>query len=351
MAQFDAVQVIEFNAATPVQAAQLVKQNLKEPGAGEVQVTMKLAGVNPSDVFSLMGVYPGFTTQLPGVPGFDGMGVVSKVGAGVTDFQVGQRVTSLGWMADQGQGSWQGSVTLPAERLVALPDNISDEAGAQFYVSVSVGREDNRGQINPVTVVGLLEVSGVKAGEHLLITAAGSTLSRMLIKAAKVEGIKTIGVVRRAEAVEEVKASTGCDEVICSTTEDLVARVKQITAEVGAAAVIDSVGGEQMAKLAAAVRDDGEVWLYGLMDGLNFTGNGPEVLFRHVSYKGFWFSKWLYAKPIVDRKAVIDKTLRLMADGVLAPEIGTKFPLSDWQAAVKESQVVGRVGKVLLRCS
>lgn len=65
-------------------------------------------------------------------------------------------------------------------------------------------------QINPVTVVGLLAASGVQPGEHLLITAAGSTLSRMLIKAARTQGIKTIGVVRRAEAVEEVKGSTGC---------------------------------------------------------------------------------------------------------------------------------------------
>jgi NADPH:quinone reductase-like Zn-dependent oxidoreductase len=64
-------------------------------------------------------------------------------------------------------------------------------------------------QINPITVIGLLEVSGAKAGEHIVITAAGSTLSRMLIAAAKAQGIKPIGVVRRAEAVQELKASTG----------------------------------------------------------------------------------------------------------------------------------------------
>jgi NADPH:quinone reductase-like Zn-dependent oxidoreductase len=64
-------------------------------------------------------------------------------------------------------------------------------------------------QINPVTVVGLLEVAAVQPGQHLLITAAGSTLGRMLIRAARAEGIKTIGVVRRPEAVQELKESTG----------------------------------------------------------------------------------------------------------------------------------------------
>jgi NADPH:quinone reductase-like Zn-dependent oxidoreductase len=64
------------------------------------------------------------------------MGVVAKVGPGVTAFSEGQRVTSLGWLTtSSGSGSWQQYITLPQEKLVALPDEVSDEAGAQFYVS------------------------------------------------------------------------------------------------------------------------------------------------------------------------------------------------------------------------
>jgi NADPH:quinone reductase-like Zn-dependent oxidoreductase len=183
------------------------------------------------------------------------MGVVTKVGPGVSGFKEGQRLTSLGWLGHEGSGSWQQYINVPAERVVALPDGISDEAGAQFYVSraaqqqlllwchsladagmtqTAQHRRDHKHtqncllsgkppvllcagacaaavalQINPVTVIGLLEVSGAKAGEHIVITAAGSTLSRMLIAAARAQGIKTIGVVRRAEAVQEVKDSTG----------------------------------------------------------------------------------------------------------------------------------------------
>jgi NADPH:quinone reductase-like Zn-dependent oxidoreductase len=61
-------------------------------------------------------------------------------------------------------------------------------------------------QINPVTVIGLLEVAAVPKGDYLMITAAGSTLSKMLIAVAKHEGIKTIGVVRREEQVAEIKS-------------------------------------------------------------------------------------------------------------------------------------------------
>jgi threonine dehydrogenase-like Zn-dependent dehydrogenase len=65
------------------------------------------------------------------------MGVVTKLGAGVAGFKEGQRVTSLGWCGKEGSGSWQQFVNVPAARLVALPDGISDEAGAQFYVSAA----------------------------------------------------------------------------------------------------------------------------------------------------------------------------------------------------------------------
>ncbi|KAF6263151.1 hypothetical protein COO60DRAFT_1293128 [Scenedesmus sp. NREL 46B-D3] len=288
---------------------------MREPGQGEVLVQMKYAGVNPSDVFSLMGVYPGFP-KVPGVPGFDGMGVVAKVGAGVTAFSKGQRVTSLGWLTtSQGSGSWQQYITLPQEKLVALPDEVSDEAGAQFY-------------INPVTVVGLLEVAAVQPGQHLLITAAGSTLGRMLIKAARAEGIKTIGVVRRPEAVQELKESTGCDEVVCSSTEPLADRVKAITGGAGAGSVLDCVVGDMAEQLAAAVRNGGTVWLYGLMEGLSFKGHGAECLFRDVSYRGFWFFPWLESKSQQEQQAVVAKTLKLMADGTMSPPVG-----EHWAAA------------------
>jgi NADPH:quinone reductase-like Zn-dependent oxidoreductase len=69
---------------------------------------------------------------------------------------------------------------------------------------------------------------------------------------------------------------------VCSGTEDIAARVKAITGGSGAAAVIDSVGGALSQSLGGAVRDGGSVWLYGLMEGLTFTGSGVDCLFRCV---------------------------------------------------------------------
>jgi D-arabinose 1-dehydrogenase-like Zn-dependent alcohol dehydrogenase len=70
--EYDAALLEKFDAANPVSGAIIAKRPLVQPGSGEVLVKMRYAGVNPSDVFSLMGVYPGFTSTLPAVPGFDG---------------------------------------------------------------------------------------------------------------------------------------------------------------------------------------------------------------------------------------------------------------------------------------
>lgn len=77
---------------------------------------------------------------------------MTKVGSSVSAFKEGQRVTSLGWMGPEGNGSWQQYINVPAERVVALPDSISDEAGAQFYVS---------GRVAPSSVLGRLLVEVV----------------------------------------------------------------------------------------------------------------------------------------------------------------------------------------------
>lgn len=80
-----------------------------------------------------------------------GVGVVTKVGPGVSGLTAGQRVAGCPWAAGAGEGSWQQVCVVSASSVVPVPDGVSDEAAAQFY-------------INPVTVLGLVEASGVKKG-------------------------------------------------------------------------------------------------------------------------------------------------------------------------------------------
>lgn len=332
--EYSAVEVVSFNVAAPLSGTKLATRAARDPGPGEVQVKMTLAPINPSDVFSLMGVYPKMGTALPGVPGFDGVGVVEKLGEGVTGLTVGQRVTARPWAADESNGSWQQYTTVAAKRLIPVPDAVSDQAAAQFY-------------INPVTVIGLLEASKVPKGGYLIVTAAGSTLSKMLLATAKHQGIKTIGIVRRAEQMEEILAA-GATEAVCSATEDLVARVKEITGGEGAHAAVDSIAGEMCQKLGDALRPNSPVIIYGMMGDTKFTGSAIACLFNYVTYQGFWLEPWLKSLSEEHQADVMKRTMDALEEGVMTPDIGKVFPLAQYKEAVEESLRVARGGKVLL---
>jgi NADPH:quinone reductase-like Zn-dependent oxidoreductase len=257
MSSNKAVTLSGFDPANPTSTIQVQDLAIPTPGEGEVVVKMSLRPVNPADIFSLMGVYPGFQPVSGSVPiaGLEGVGTVAALGAGATKFTVGQRVTGAPFSSVvQGSGTWQQYMKVTEACLVAVPDTVPDAAAAQFYV-------------NPVTVVGLLEELAVPAGEWVLQTAAGSVLGRQLIQVAKKRGIKTINVVRRREQADELKA-IGADEVIVSTEEDVTARAKEITGGHGAWGAVDAVGGELFAAAASAVKNGGTCIIYGAMSGL-----------------------------------------------------------------------------------
>jgi NADPH:quinone reductase-like Zn-dependent oxidoreductase len=227
-------------------------------GAGQVLVRLLARPVNPADVLSVQGYYPGFKpASLPAIPGLEGYGKIEEVGEGVTGLSVGQRVVPvlLNDYTPVGNGSWQEFVAVNQENILPMPDTISDEHAAQFIV-------------NPWTAVGLLKFLNVPRGEWLIQTGASSVLGRQIISLAKHYGIKTINVVRRQEVESELKA-LGADVVIESTGdyEDLPAKVKEVTGPGLAYGAIDAIAGKMVKALTASVRNSGYVVLYGGMSG------------------------------------------------------------------------------------
>lgn len=281
------------------------------------------------------GVYPGFAPEkLPAVPGLDGVGRVEKMGPGTSGrFKQGQRVVAVPWNTKTGNGSWQQYATVPEAALVAVPDELPDEAACQFTV-------------NPLTAMGFFDVLQVPEGEWLLNNAAGSVLGRMVIKLAKKKGVKTINLVRRRESAEEIKKFGG-DEVLVSTEDDVPAKVHEITGGKGAWAALEPVCGPGTAAITASIRDSGVCLVYGAMQDFTFTGGVGDVLFRYVNIKGFWLNRWL-ASIGNRRDEIMKETMQYMVDGTLAPYCGKKFPIDQIKEAVEETSKPGRGGKVLV---
>jgi len=299
------------------------------PEDDKVLVRMRARPIHPADLLVLRGLYGSLPT-LPSTPGVEGVGEIEAVGAHVQGFQAGQRVIPLGV-----SGTWQEYLIVKAERLLPVPDAIPNGVAAQFT-------------INPFTAwVMTTAVLGLKPGQWLLQTAAGSTLGRVVLQIAKLCGFKTINVVRRREQVEELKA-LGADEVICTADENILERAMAITGNAGVPAAIDAVGGQTGGDAARALGPRGVMLSYGLLSGQPIPLDAGMMIFRTLTVRGFWLTDWFRNTPPEKVQAVSAELLGLMAGGELAPPVEAEYPLKDVVQAVQHAERTGRQGKVLL---
>ncbi|KAG2423820.1 hypothetical protein HXX76_014980 [Chlamydomonas incerta] len=314
-----------------------------KPGPGEVLLRITCRPLNPADVFSALGVYPGFTPKtMPAVLGLEGVGTVAALGEGCTGrLAVGQRCVATRWLCvGEGHGTWRQYAAVPEEDLIAIPAELPDEAACQAL-------------INPIPVVGMFQEVGAAKGDHVIVTAAGSALGRMAIGyASKEAGVKVIATVRRAEQVEELKAA-GADEVIVVRgPEDAAAfkeRVLAVTGGKGAAGVLECCAGDMPTIVGPAVRDGGVIIMYGAMNGIELKWNVVDPLFRGVSMKGFWVWPWMNARSAEERRTIMERVVRLMAAGVLPPHKVDARPLEGAVEALEFQATVGRDAKLVLR--
>lgn len=126
-----AVYVNKPDIQDPANAIEIRSLPVPEPKDGEVLVKLLLRPINPCDVYTLKGLYPAAPSG-EFVPGSDGMGVVES--AGGSKFAMGQRVAIAGSPVNRGEGTWQEYCVLHENELMTVPDSVSDEDAAQFWV-------------------------------------------------------------------------------------------------------------------------------------------------------------------------------------------------------------------------
>ena len=194
--------------------------DLPPPGPGQARLRQTAIGLNFIDVYTRTGLYPGPT---PAVLGVEAAGVVEALGEGVSGVKVGDRVVYNGV-----PGAYASHRNAPAERLVRIPDTVSDEDAAAVF-------------LKGLTVWMLtFEIRRIQPGETILVWAAAGGVGSILVPWANAQGARVIGVVSTPAKAELAKAY-GCDETILSS-EDVAARVKEMTNGKGVPVVYDSVG-------------------------------------------------------------------------------------------------------------
>jgi len=193
-----------------------------DPGPGQIRIRTSAAGLNYIDTYHRSGLYK---MALPLVLGMEGAGTVTAVGSGVGDIRAGDRVA----YASAPLGSYSEERLMPADRVVVLPDGITDQQAAGMMLKGMTAEYLVR------------RTYKIKPGDTVLFHAAAGGVGLIFGQWAKALGATVIGTVGSADKAELARAY-GYDHLINYRTENFVERVKEITKGAGVPVVYDGVG-------------------------------------------------------------------------------------------------------------
>ncbi|WP_234384661.1 zinc-dependent alcohol dehydrogenase family protein [Streptomyces sp. MMG1121] len=332
-------------AGEPGDVLRLETRPVPTPGSGQALIRVKATPIHASDLHVLRGRY-GFSPGFPAVGGnMECVGRIEALGPDTAGLNIGERVVVAAVPAVPGPrvaGTWQEYLVADRHRLLPVPDRLSDSSACQLAV-------------NPLTALLLVTRElDVQQGEWLLQTAAGSTVGRLVIQLAGHLGTRTINVVRRRDAVEEIKACGG-DEVVCTEDEDLVQRVAEIAGPAGVRKALDCVAGHVGAEVSQALAPGGEVVVYGALSthrqtdpaALTIPLQARSVIYETKAVRGFWLNLWFGTASPADALRALSEVRSLVADGVLTIPQGRPFPLERFAEAVSLAEAPAHGGKPL----
>lgn len=288
----------------------LTMENLElgPPKAGEVQVEHKAIGLNYIEVYWRTGVYP---QPLPCCPGTEGAGIVRAVGEGVTEFKEGDRVA----YGSGPVGSYSTVRNMPAHPLVKIPDSIDFETAAAMM-------------LKGFTAQYLLRrVYKVQAGETILFHAAAGGVGSIVTQWAKSLGVRVIGTVSTHEKAAQAKAN-GCAEVIVTSEENIVDRVKELTDGKGVPVVYDSVGKATFVDSLNCLKPRGMMVSFG-----NASGKVDPVPLQWLAERGsLVLTRPSVASFTVDKAEMLESAAEMfdvVARGAVKIQINQRFALAD----------------------
>jgi NADPH:quinone reductase-like Zn-dependent oxidoreductase len=328
-------------------ALQVIEEERPEPKDGEVRVRVLAAGVSLPDMMMREGIHPE-TPRLPFTPGWDLVGVVDRLGEGVSGLEPGQVVAAL-----PVYGAYAEFVCLPQRDLVPVPSGL-DAAEAVSLV------------LNYVTAYQMLHRSAkVRQGQRVLIHGASGGVGSALLQLGRLAGLEMYGTcsARGASAVSDLGGIP-----IDYQQSDFVKEIQRLTGE-GVDVVFDGIGGANIWRSREALRPGGTVVAYGLTSSLRggrlASGrSGRRSRFREIRVFGLYIAggwllpgrkrvvpysiQWLKRlRPALFRQDLI-ALFDLLQQQKIRPLIAQRFPLVEARQAHDLLGKGGVTGKIVL---
>lgn len=309
-----------------VEALQFVDLPVPKPKPNEAVVKIAASGVNFIDVYLREGRYK---AALPFVNGQEAAGVVTEIGPGVRTVTPGDRVAYSSVL-----GSYAEYAAVPADRLVAIPDGVSDRDAAAAML---------QGMTAHYLVY---DTFPLKPGQTAFVHAAAGGVGLLLVQMAHNIGARVIGTVSTEEKAKLAR-DAGADEVILYTQSDFEAETRRLTGGKGVDVVYDSVGKTTFDKSLNILRPRGMMVLFG-----GSSGAVPPLDLIQLSAKGSLF----VTRPTLGHYTVTREELMMRADAVLGMIAAGKlklrvehiYKLEDAQHAHRDLEGRKTTGKLLL---
>ena len=305
-----------------------------EPGENDVLIRAETFGVGQPDKLIRSGVYK-WMPPLPANPGNDLAGRIEAVGSGVRDIKVGQKVLLSARDLAQRGGCYAEMVAAPADAIHLLPEQVDLEAAvclANYQVAWAL----------------LNECGSSRPPKSVLVVGAAGGVGSSLVQLARLAGMTVIGTVSSEEKAAFARAM-GADGIIYYRTEDVVARVRELTEGRGVDLVLDHVGGPDFFTHLRALGKWGTVVSYNAFDGLP-TQNMMEEMRKHLDVCPAirCFSFHIYDHDREGRRAIMKRMIGHLADGSIKPAIFARFKLSEVRRAHELLDSGKALGKIIM---
>jgi len=321
-AEAEAIVVHQFGAPD---VQQLVKLKVDEPGAGQVLVRVLAVGVNPVDTYIRSGASATARATPPYTPGADGAGTIEKVGAGVTQFKVGDRV----YIASAISGTYRQFALANQTTVFPLHESLTYEQGAAINIPYATAYR------------ALFLYGDAKPGQTVFIQGGSGGVGLAAIQLSKAAGLTIIATAGSEAGLKLVK-DTGADHVLDHGSAGYLEHVKTITNNKGVDIVIENAAHFNLGNDLPLLARRGKVLVVGSRGPIQI--NARDIMFSEANIQGIA----LYAQTAEEAVATHSAIASLIKQGAIKPVIGQRLPLAE--AAKSHDLIINSkaFGKIVL---
>jgi NADPH:quinone reductase-like Zn-dependent oxidoreductase len=323
---------IKFAQAGGPEVLQFIETQVPAPGPHEVRIAVKAIGINRAESMWRNDKYIE-PVKFPAGLGYDAAGIVDAVGEDVTDFAVGDAVSTIPAFSLNQYFTYGEVILAPDHAVVKHPKSLSFVEAASVWMMF-------------ITAYGaLIQDAKVAKGDFVLIPAATSSVGLAAIQIANYAGAIPIALTRTSSKKRRLHEA-GAAHVIATQEQDMVAEVMRITNGNGAGVAFDPVGGPDFPKLISALANQGIVYIYGALS----EGDTPipvlEMIRKMPTVKGY--SIRLVTGDEARRKAAVEYVTKGLSSGALKPVIDRIFTFDEMADVHRYLEQNGQFGKIVV---